>query len=68
MILLMVIFPSFPPMAIKWSSGENAMERMARWCWMRASWECVDVSQKVIVWCVEYAMNALSFGEAMHEQ
>ena len=68
MILLMATFPSFPPMAIKRSSGENATEYIYSGCWMRASWECVDVFQKVRTSSVEYAMNALYFGRAMHEQ
>ena len=51
--LLMVIFPSSAPTARNRSSGETAIERMDRGCWMRPSWVCVAVSQNVTVRCVE---------------
>lgn len=34
---------------------------------MRLNWVCVDVSQNMTVWFVEYAMNSPCHGRAMHE-
>ena len=63
----MLIFSPCPQRLRKRSPGENAMERISPGCWMRPSGECVDVSQKVTVRFVEYAMYAPCFGRVMHE-
>ena len=66
--LLMVIFPSCPPIARNRSSGETAIEHMSGGCWLRPSWVCVVVSQNVTVRFVEYAMNFPCFSRAMDEK
>ena len=47
--LVTLIFLPCPPIAGNQSSGESAIERVDRVCWIRPTRACVDMSQGVTV-------------------
>ena len=64
---LTVIVSSETTNARNRSSGENATGARSAHRSMQRSWLYVEVSQKVVVSQVEYAMNFPCCGRAMHE-